>query len=324
MNQIVRDESAEENAELRPASLDDFTGQNEQIENLKVFIRGARRREEPLDHVLFYGPPGLGKTTLSRIIANELGVGMRAISAPAIGKVGDLCATLMSMQARDVLFIDEIHRLPTPVEETLYTAMEDQQITILVPDDKGQEQAITIKVPHITVVGATTRKGALTLPLQDRFGMQFRMDYYSPEDLQRIVIRAARQLGEAMGPEEALCVAKRSRGTPRIALKLLRRLRDFREDAGLDYSLEFVETCLDKLGISPQGLDELDMRYLTALRETFTGGPVGIDTLASAISESRETLETSVEPYLIRLELVSKTPRGRQALEPRERDLFSA
>jgi holliday junction DNA helicase RuvB len=322
MNDIVRDVETEDAPELRPIRLDDFKGQNAQIENLRDFIHAARQRGEPLDHALFYGGPGLGKTTLSRLIAAELGVGFRGISAPAITKPADLVALLMSLAERDVLFIDETHRLSTVVEEYLYTAMEDFMITVMVPNDQGIDEPHEVPIKPFTLIGATTRKGLLSRPLLERFGgMTFLMELYNDEDLAGIVQRAGLKLGETLDYEQALAIAKRSRGTPRTGLHLLKRVRDFRQIRDCPYSIEFVEECLDRLGLDRMGLNDLDRRYLTALKDRFKGGPVGIETLATAIDESRETLETTVEPYLIRNGLVARTPRGRTALDP---DLFSA
>jgi len=321
MNDIVRVEDNDDAPELRLVRLDDFRGQNEQIDDLRVFIQAARERGDALDHTLFHGGPGLGKTTLSRLIAEELGVGFRGMAAPAIAKPADLVAILMSLEKRDVLFIDEIHRLPSVVEEYLYTAMEDFMITIMVPNDKGVDEPIEVPIQPFTLVGATTRKGMLTGPLLERFGMTFLMDLYKDEDLAGIVQRAGLQLGQTLGFDEALAIAKRSRGTPRTALKLLKRVRDFQQIKGCGYSVEFVEESLDRLGVDKLGLNALDRRYLDALRTTFKGGPVGIDTLSTAVDENRETLETTVEPYLVRQGLIARTSRGRTALQP---DLFSA
>ncbi len=315
MNQIVRDIQSDEGGDVRPASLSDFTGQSATLKNLAIYIRGARRRKEPLDHCLFYGPPGLGKTTLSRIISEELRVGFRSVSAPAIAKPGDLAAVLVNLQPNDVLFIDEIHRLPLIAEELLYSAMEDFMITIIVGGENGGGEPIEVSINPFTLVAATTRKGMLSQPLQDRFGIQFRLEYYEAADLTRIVLRAATKLGEVMREDEAAEVARRSRGTPRIALRLLKRLRDFREDAEVEYSAKFISECLDEMGITPDGLDDLDLRYLTILRDQYNGGPVGIETMATALSESRDTLETSIEPFLIRTGRIGKTPRGRILLE---------
>lgn len=322
MNDIVRDvETETEDApELRPITLDDFKGQNAQIENLRDFIQAARERGEPLDHTLFYGGPGLGKTTLSRLIASELGVGFRGISAPAITNPADLVSVLMTMQARDVLFIDETHRLPTAIEESLYTVMEDFILTVKVPNDQGQIEPIEVPLKPFTLIGATTRKGMLSRPLLDRFGLTFLMELYSDEDLAGIVQRAAIKLGQTLDYEQSLAIARRSRGTPRTGLNLLKRVRDFRQVRGCEYSLEFVEESLDRLGLDKMGLNDLDRRYLDTLIKKFNGGPTGIETIATAIDESRETLETSVEPYLIRNGLIGRTPRGRMALQP---DLFT-
>ncbi|NDV52932.1 Holliday junction branch migration DNA helicase RuvB [Salipiger sp. PrR003] len=312
MNDIVRNEHADEGAnELRPTRLTDFTGQTAALENLSVYVRSARRRGDPLDHVLFYGPPGLGKTTLSQIIAEEMETNFRSISAPAIKKPGELATVLVTLQPGDVLFIDEIHRLPLFVEELLYSAMEDYKITILVGEGHEQAEPIEVRINPFTLVGATTRKGSLSQPLLDRFGIQVRLTYYEDEDLTSIVQGAATKLGEFLDHGEAFEVARRSRGTPRIAIKLLKRLRDFRQDAETEYSLDFVVRCLDRLGITSNGLDDQDIRYLDTLRDLFGGGPTGIETLAIAMAESRDTLETSIEPFLIRQGLITKTSRGR-------------
>lgn len=317
MSDIVRNLGEEEaSASLRPSRLSDFTGQARTLENLSVFIRAAKARSEAVDHMLFYGPPGLSKTTLSRIIAEEAEVGFKSVAAPSIAKPADLINVLINLEARDVLFIDEIHRLPTIVEEVLYAAMEDYRIPIDVDEDgRPGANIIEVDVPAFTLVGATTRKGMLSQPLQDRFGMQFRLEHYPDEDLAGIVQRAAVQLGQTLTEKHALLIAQRSRGTPRIALRLLRRVRDFREDARVDYSDEFITACLDDLGVSDLGLDELDLRYLSVLRDQHNGGPVGIETIATAVSESRETLEMSVEPFLIRKGLIARTSRGRKLVE---------
>jgi len=305
----------DEETNVRPLEIMDFTGQSETIENLSTFIRGAVRRQEPLDHILFYGPPGLGKTTLSRIIARELGVGFKTISAPAITKPGELASILVSLSPLDVLFIDEIHRLPLPVEEILYSAMEDNKITILIGSDNNVEP-IEVNLNPFTLVAATTRKGMLSQPLSDRFGIQFRMDFYNDIELAKIIKRASRILKVNLSDESIIELAKRSRGTPRISLRLLRRLRDFIEDHSESEifvsDLEFTSKILDKLGISSDGLDELDQRYIECLSKTFKGGPVGIETLSASLSESRDTLESSVEPYLIRKGYIIRTPRGRK------------
>ena len=317
MNEIVRNLDEEEaTTPLRPSRLSDFTGQSKTLENLSVFVRAAKARSEAVDHILFYGPPGLGKTTLSRIIAEEAEVGFKSVAAPSIAKPADLINVLLNLAARDVLFIDEIHRLPTIVEEVLYSAMEDYRIPISIDEDgRPGANVIEVDVPPFTLVGATTRKGMLSQPLQDRFGMQFRLEHYPDDDLARIIYRAAQTLDQDLTEKHALLIAQRSRGTPRIALRLLRRIRDFREDAEVGYSEEFIIQCLDDLGVSDLGLDELDLLYLSVLRDQHNGGPVGIETMATAVSESRETLEMSVEPFLIRKGLIARTSRGRKLVE---------
>lgn len=324
MNDIVHeaeDESGvEETVELRPVRLEDFHGQNERIADLKVFIQAARERGDALDHTLFYGGPGLGKTTLARLIAGELGVGFHGVAAPAIQKPADLIPLLMSLKRRDVLFIDETHRLTTTTQEQLYTAMEDFRISIKVVNDDGLEVPHEIPIQPFTLIGATTRKGMMSQPLLDRFGMTFMMDLYSDEDLAGIIQRAAPKLGETLSYDQALAIARRSRGTPRVGLSLLKRMRDYRQIEGCAYSVEFIEACLARLGLDEIGLNALDRRYLKALKETFKGGPVGIDTLATSIDESRETLETTVEPFLVRHQLVARTRQGRIMPEP---DLFN-
>lgn len=317
-NEIIRNfEVNDDDPALRPLSLSDFYGQSETLKNLSVFIRGAVKREEPLDHILFYGPPGLGKTTLARIISRELGVNFKTVAAPSISKPGDLAAILVTLEPRDVLFIDEIHRLPLIVEELLYGAMEDFKITVLV-GDHNRAEPIEVAISPFTLVGATTRKGTISQPLNDRFGIQFRMDFYPPEDLFQIVYRACVLMKLNVSEAAVMEVARRSRGTPRIALRLVRRLRDFAHDEIGDELItqEFADKCLDRLGISEDGLDDLDQRYLHTLKHTFRGGPVGVETLASTLSESKETLEYVVEPYLIRMGYVSRTQRGRTSSQP--------
>ncbi|EPX83531.1 Holliday junction branch migration DNA helicase RuvB [Salipiger mucosus] len=318
MNDIVRDHSAAAGNDLRPTGLTDFTGQSDALENLSVYVRSARRRGDPLDHVLFHGPPGLGKTTLSQIIANEMGTGFKSVSAPAIKKPGEIATLLVALERGDVLFVDEIHRLPLFVEEVLYSAMEDSKITILVGEGYQQPEPIEVPIQPFTLVGATTRKGSLSQPLLDRFGIPVRLEYYDDEALTEILKNAARKMGEFPGDEECREIARRSRGTPRIAIRILKRLRDFREDAGVEYDMDFVIACLDRLGIGPDGLDEHDTRYLDALRDMFGGGPVGIETMSIALSESRDTLETSIEPFLIRNGLIAKTNRGRVLVDAQE------
>lgn len=311
---------SDEDYSVRPLDLSDFTGQSETLKNLSTYIRGAKRRDEPLDHILFYGPPGLGKTTLSRIISEELEVGFKSISAPAISKPGELASILVGINYRDVLFIDEIHRLPLIAEELLYGAMEDNKISILVGNEFNSEP-IEVDIQPFTLVAATTRKGMLSQPLNDRFGIQFRMDFYSTEDLAKIVHRASKILHLNLTTDALNEVAKRSRGTPRIALRLLRRLRDFIEEDKKQIDLtevDFVSNILNNLGISEEGLDETDQRYLRCLKDNFNGGPVGIETLAASMAESRDTIESVIEPFLLRSGYILRTPRGRKLAENNE------
>ena len=311
---------------FRPLELVDFTGQSSTLKNLSIYIKGAKKRREPLDHILFYGPPGLGKTTLSRIISEELGVGFKTISAPMITKPSHIISLLTSLNDKDVLFIDEIHRLPLSVEEILYSAMEDFKLSILVDSNGTIEDAIEIPISRFTLVAATTRKGMLSQPLSDRFGIQFRMDYYEIEELSKIIIRAAKKMNLDLLDISVVEISKRSRGTPRIALRLLRRIRDF-IDSGIhnkyETQFDFISDTLNELGISENGLDELDNRYLDCLDINFNGGPVGIEALSASLSESRETLETSVEPFLLRQGLIIRTPRGRKLNKNVTPDLFS-
>lgn len=297
---------------MRPRSLDEFIGQQAARENIRVFIEAAKKRQESLDHVLFFGPPGLGKTTLAQIIAREMGVGFRATSGPVIVKSGDLAALLTNLEDGDVLFIDEIHRLQPVVEEVLYPAMEDRALDLMIGEGPSA-RSVRIDLPHFTLVGATTRQGLLSTPLRDRFGIPVRLQFYSIEELRQVITRAARLLGMEIAPEGAEEIAKRSRGTPRIAGRLLRRVRDFADVAGSKIVDRFIaDEALNRLEVDKLGLDLMDRRYLMMIADIYKGGPVGLDTLAAGLSEPRDTVEEVIEPYLIQLGLVARTARGRQ------------
>ncbi|MEW5728621.1 MAG: Holliday junction branch migration DNA helicase RuvB [Pseudomonadota bacterium] len=296
---------------LRPQVLDEFIGQKAVRENLKVFIEAARARGEALDHTLFFGPPGLGKTTLAQIVSRELGVGFRATSGPVIQKAGDLAALLTNLEPRDVLFIDEIHRLNPAVEEVLYPAMEDFQLDLIIGEGPAA-RSVRIDLPPFTLVGATTRSGLLTTPLRERFGIPCRMNFYTPEELELIVRRASRVLGFEMTADGAAEVARRARGTPRVAGRLLRRVRDFAAVAGkTPVDAAVADAALNRLEVDKLGLDAMDRRYLSCIATNYGGGPVGVDTLAAALSESRDTIEEVVEPFLLQQGLIQRTPRGR-------------
>lgn len=293
---------------LRPQTLDDFVGQKMLCENLRVFIEASKKRGDALDHILLFGPPGLGKTTLANIVAKELGVNFRPTSGPMISKAGDLAAILTNLEARDVLFIDEIHRLNPSVEEILYAAMEDFKLDIIIGEGPGA-RSVRIDLQPFTLIGATTRSGLLTTPLRDRFGIPMRLDFYTTADLEHIVHRGARLLHLKMTDEGAREIAHRSRGTPRIAGRLLRRVRDFAGDQPVD--AEIADRALTRLEVDKSGLDLMDRRYLNCIALKYGGGPVGIDTLAAALSEERDTLEEVIEPFLMQQGLVMRTPRGR-------------
>jgi Holliday junction DNA helicase RuvB len=298
-------------ATIRPQSLDEFIGQEQARANLRVFIQAARGRGDALDHVLFAGPPGLGKTTLAQIMAKELGVGFRATSGPVISKAGDLAALLTNLEERDVLFIDEIHRLNPAVEEILYPAMEDFQLDLMIGEGPAA-RSVRIDLPKFTLVGATTRAGLLTNPLRDRFGIPVRLNFYSVAELEQVVARGARVLGASMSADGAREIAKRSRGTPRIAGRLLRRVRDFASvDGAAVVNAVVADKALKMLEVDAEGLDALDHRYLGCILNNYEGGPVGIETLAAALSEPRDALEEIVEPYLLQQGFISRTPRGR-------------
>ena len=296
---------------LRPQSLDDFVGQKQACSNLRVFVQAAKERSEALDHVLLFGPPGLGKTTLAQIIAKELGVGFRPTSAPMISKAGDLAAILTNLEKNDVLFIDEIHRLNPTIEEVLYSAMEDFQLDLVIGEGPAA-RSVRIDLQPFTLVGATTRSGLLTTPLRDRFGIPLRLNFYDVDDLEKIVTRAARILKIGMTPDGAHEIAKRSRGTPRVAGRLLRRVRDFAGVAGKkEIDVAIADSALGQLEVDKAGLDAMDRRYLRCIAEKYAGGPVGADTLSAALSEERDTIEEVIEPYLMQEGLVQRTPRGR-------------
>ncbi len=298
-------------ASLRPQKLAEFVGQEKARANLSVFIEAAKARGEALDHVLFVGPPGLGKTTLAQIVAREMGVNFRSTSGPVIAKAGDLAALLTNLEPRDVLFIDEIHRLNPHVEEILYPAMEDFQLDLIIGEGPAA-RSVKIDLAPFTLVGATTRAGLLTNPLRDRFGIPIRLNFYTEAELELIVARGARVLGLPMTPEGANEIAKRSRGTPRIAGRLLRRVRDFAHvdgDKAVDRAI--ADRALSALEVDGSGLDAMDRRYLRMIAENYAGGPVGIETIAAALSEPRDAIEDIIEPYLIQKGFIQRTPRGR-------------
>jgi Holliday junction DNA helicase RuvB len=298
-------------ASFRPLSLDEFVGQRQTRENLRVFVQAARSRGEPLDHVLLFGPPGLGKTTLAQIIAREMAVGFRATSGPVIQRAGDLAALLTNLQPRDVLFIDEIHRLMPAVEEILYPAMEDFQLDLIIGEGPAA-RSVRIDLPPFTLVGATTRSGLITRPLRERFGIPLRLNFYEPAELEEIVARGARVLGMALDAAGAREIASRSRGTPRVAARLLRRVRDFASVAGLArIDAQAADHALGRLEVDARGLDAMDRRYLTMIAENYGGGPVGAETIAAALADQRDVVEEVIEPYLIQQGLVQRTPRGR-------------
>ena len=298
-------------AALRPKSLAEFIGQQAARDNLRVFIEAARARGEALDHVLFFGPPGLGKTTLAQIVAKEMGVGFRATSGPVIAKTGDLAALLTNLDEGDVLFVDEIHRLNPAIEEVLYPAMEDRALDLMIGEGPSA-RSVRIDLPRFTLVGATTRQGLLTTPLRDRFGIPVRLQFYTVDELELVVRRAARLLDLAITPDGAAEIARRSRGTPRIAGRLLRRVRDFAHVAGTAaVDAKAADAALGRLEVDNLGLDLMDRRYLTMIADIYRGGPVGVETLAAGLSEARDTIEEVIEPYLIQLGLIARTARGR-------------
>ncbi len=298
-------------AALRPRSLDEFVGQAAARDNLRVFIEAARRRGDPLDHVLFFGPPGLGKTTLAQIIAREMGAGFRATSGPVIAKSGDLAALLTNLEDGDVLFIDEIHRLQPAVEEVLYPAMEDRALDLMIGEGPSA-RSVRIDLPRFTLIGATTRQGLITTPLRDRFGIPVRLQFYSVEELEKVVTRAARLLDLGIAPDGAVEIARRARGTPRIAGRLLRRVRDFANVLGADVvDAKVADQALNRLEVDSLGLDAMDRRYLHMIADIYRGGPVGVETLAAGLSEPRDTIEDVIEPYMIQLGLIARTARGR-------------
>ena len=300
---------------LRPSAFDDFSGQPSAVENLRIFVQAARLRGEPLDHVLLHGPPGLGKTTLSHIIANELGVGIKITSGPVIDKPGDLAGLLTNLETNDVLFIDEIHRLSSVVEEYLYSAMEDYKIDIMI-ESGPNARSIQIALNPFTLIGATTRSGLLTAPLRSRFGINTRLSYYNAETLQRILVRSAGILKVDITSEAALEIARRSRGTPRIANLLLRRVRDFAQIKGNGkIEMKITQFSLDALNVDNNGLDEMDNKILTTIMDKFKGGPVGLTTIATAVGEDSGTIEEVYEPFLIMEGYLVRTPRGREVTD---------
>ncbi|MBI2411678.1 MAG: Holliday junction branch migration DNA helicase RuvB [Deltaproteobacteria bacterium] len=308
---LIEDEGIE--ATLRPRLISDFVGQEKLKENLKIFVDAAKGRGEALDHVLFYGPPGLGKTTMANIIANELGAHLRATSGPVIEKAGDLAAILTNLEASDVFFIDEIHRLSSVVEEILYPAMEDYHIDIIIGQGPSA-RSVKLDIPRFTLIGATTRAGLLTSPLRDRFGVILRFDFYTPAEIKTIVVRSASILGIEMTPDGAMEIASRSRGTPRVANRLLRRVRDFAEvKAGGIITKEVASDALAMLEIDAKGFDKMDRRILLTIIDKFGGGPVGVESLASALHEEKDAIEDLYEPYLIQEGYINRTPRGRVA-----------
>ena len=308
-------DARDEEETIRPQRLDEYVGQEDLKSNLKIFIQAAKQRDEALDHVLLYGPPGLGKTTLAYIIANEMNTHIKVVSGPSVDKSGDLAAVLSILEPGDVLFIDEIHRLPKVIEEVLYSAMEDFVIDVMVGKDSGAH-SIRLDLPPFTLVGATTRAGDLSAPLRDRFGIVSKLEYYTNEQLESIIARTARVLNTEIEEKAITEIAKRSRGTPRIANRLLRRIRDFAQvlNNGL-ISAEIAHDSLERLHVDSLGLDEVDLRYLRGIIERFHGGPVGLDALATSISEETTTLEDVYEPYLIQIGFINRTARGRVATE---------
>lgn len=317
---LQRDDDASD-GNIRPQVLDEFVGQQAARENLSVFIQAAKKRGDALDHVLLHGPPGLGKTTMAQIVARELGVNFRATSGPVIAKAGDLAALLTNLEERDVLFIDEIHRLNPAVEEILYPAMEDFELDLMIGEGPAA-RSVKIDLPPFTLVGATTRSGLLTTPLRDRFGIPVRLEFYRVDELVSIITRAGRVLGVEMSPDGAQEIARRSRGTPRVAGRLLRRVRDFAAvDGATAIDAEAADKALQRLNVDGLGLDGMDRRYLSVIAVDFGGRPVGADTIAAALSEPRDAIEDIIEPYLIQQGFVQRTPRGRLVTEKAYRHL---
>jgi Holliday junction DNA helicase RuvB len=308
-------------ASVRPQTLDEFVGQRQLRDNLSIFMAAAKSRGEALDHVLFSGPPGLGKTTLAQIVARELGVGFRATSGPVIQRAGDLAALLTNLQPRDILFIDEIHRLMPAVEEILYPAMEDFQLDLIIGEGPGA-RSVRIDLPPFTLVGATTRSGLITRPLRERFGIPLRLLFYEPAELALIVARGARVLGFALEADGAAEIARRARGTPRVAMRLLRRIRDFAAvQSWPSVDAAAADAALSRLDVDARGLDGMDRRYLRCIAENYGGGPVGVETMAAALGDQRDVIEEVIEPYLVQEGFIQRTPRGRMLTETAFRHL---